>query len=223
MIKIAPSLLAADFTALGAAVARVEAAGADLLHLDIMDGHFVPNISFGPGVVRAVKNCTKLPLDVHLMISEPDKYLQEFAAAGADIISVHVEACPHLHRTLERIRELGKIPAVALNPATPLTSLEYVWDLTGMILIMSVNPGFGGQRFIPAVLPKIKALHAKLSQQGCDIPIEVDGGINVSTACQVVQAGAQILVAGSAVFGHPKPEVAIQELKATVGEEGGHR
>jgi ribulose-phosphate 3-epimerase len=186
-----------------------------------MDGHFVPNISFGPEVVRAIRAHTSVPLDVHLMITDPDPYLADFAAAGADIISVHAEACRHLHRTLDKIRELGKTPAVALNPATPLAVLEYILDLTGMVLIMTVNPGFGGQKFISAVLPKIAALARMLEERGLSIPIEVDGGIGPDTAFKAVQAGATVLVAGSAVFGRPDIKAAIAELRAAaLGEVG---
>lgn len=209
MVKVAPSLLAADFSILGAEVARAEAAGADLLHLDVMDGHFVPNITFGPQVVAAIRKKTNLPLDVHLMITDPDRYLEDFARAGADIICVHVEACTHLHRTISQIRELGKMPAVALNPATSPYTLSYILHLVDMILIMTVNPGFGGQGFIPAVLPKIEQVAEAIKRRKLNVALEVDGGIRPDTAASVVAAGADVLVAGSAVFG-------CQDLKAAI-------
>ncbi len=201
MLKIAPSILSADFANLGQEIRAVEKAGADVLHIDVMDGCFVPNLTIGPLVIRAIRNLTKLPFDVHLMIEKPDRYLEDYAKAGADWISVHAEACIHLHRTLGHIKELGKKAGVALNPATPLSWLEYVLDELDYIVIMSVNPGFGGQRLIPSVLDKIKTLKSWLQKHQRDIPVEVDGGVNLNTLPAVVGAGADILVAGSAIFG----------------------
>ncbi len=197
-MKIAPSILSADFAALGEEIARVEAAGADQLHVDVMDGRFVPNITIGPVVVAAIKKRTRLPLDVHLMIVEPERYLAEFARAGADALTVHAEACPHLHRTLAQIRELGARAGVALNPGTPPVVLEYVLDELDLLLVMSVNPGFGGQAFIPGTLEKVS--RARALAGGRPIDIEIDGGINADNAAKVAQAGANVLVAGSAVF-----------------------
>ncbi|MGI6128829.1 MAG: ribulose-phosphate 3-epimerase [bacterium] len=219
MIKVAPSLLAADFSVLGAEVARAEAAGADLLHLDVMDGHFVPNITFGPQVVRTVRKLTNLPLDVHLMVSNPDCFVEEFADAGADIISFHVEACHHVHRIVNRIRDLGKIPAVVLNPATPPETVFYVLNLVGMVTLMTVNPGFGGQSFIPEVLPKIELVAQKIRRRQLDVALEVDGGIGPKTAKLVTAAGANVLVAGSAVFGSPDITAAINAIRES-GERG---
>ena len=198
---IAPSILAADFGRLGDEVAAVTAAGCDYIHVDVMDGHFVPNITIGPPVVAALRKATGLPLDVHLMISEPDRYLEDFAAAGADLICVHVEACTHLHRTLQRIRDLGKRPAVSLNPATPLEAVHWVLEQVEMVLVMSVNPGFGGQAFIPASLARIRALRRLAADRGLSIDIEVDGGIVVENVADVVQAGANVLVSGTGIFG----------------------
>ncbi|NLG85803.1 MAG: ribulose-phosphate 3-epimerase [Firmicutes bacterium] len=213
MIKIAPSILAADFSVLGAEVVRAEAAGADMLHLDIMDGHFVPNITFGVQMVKTVRRLTKLPLDVHLMVTNPDSMVKDFAAAGADIISFHVETCHHVHRTIASIKELGKIPAVALNPATPPQVLTYILDLVGMVLLMTVNPGFGGQRFIPQVLPKIEQVAGEIRRRGLDVALEVDGGIGPDTARLVTAAGADVLVAGSAVFGSNDVQAAIAAIR----------
>ncbi len=209
MALLAPSLLSADFVRLAEEIARVEAAGADWLHLDIMDGHFVPNLTFGPPVVAAIRKITKLPLDVHLMVTNPADLVEQFAAAGADWLTVHVETEPHLHRLVNRIRELGVKPAVTLNPATPVAQLDEILSEVDMVLVMSVNPGFGGQKFIPASLAKISRLKEKLSQIGRPVLIEVDGGVNETTAPQLVQAGVDVLVAGSAVFGS-------RDLKATI-------
>ncbi len=203
MIRIAPSILAADFAALGAAVRAAESAGADYIHVDVMDGHFVPNITIGPGVVAALRRITALPLDVHLMIEQPERYLEDFARAGASIITVHVETCPHLHRTLQRIRELGARPGVTLNPATSLETLREALPYVEQVLVMTVNPGFGGQGFIPTMTAKVARLAHMIREAGLTTEIEVDGGIDEHTAPAVVTAGAQILVAGTAIFGHP--------------------
>jgi ribulose-phosphate 3-epimerase len=203
MKKLAPSILSADFSRLGEEVAAATAAGADYIHVDVMDGHFVPNITIGPLVVEAVRRSTHLPLDVHLMISEPDLYLEEFIEAGADIIGVHVEVSPHLHRTLQRIRDLGAKASVTLNPATPLGTMEHILDQVDQVLLMTVNPGFGGQSFIDAVIPKIEALRQIVDQRGLEVELEVDGGINAETIGVVARAGADVFVAGSAVFSTP--------------------
>ncbi len=200
MGKIAPSILSADFSRLGDEVRAVEEAGADYIHVDVMDGHFVPNITIGPLIVEAVRRSTRLPLDVHLMISVPDRYIDAFVSAGADILSVHPETLEHLHRTLQHIRSRGAKAAVALNPATPLDILEYVLDDLDMVLLMTVNPGFGGQEFIPAVLPKITRLREIINQKGLKTDIEVDGGISPETIGRVFSAGANVFVAGSAIF-----------------------
>ena len=200
MGKIAPSILSSDFSRLGDEVKAVEQAGADYIHIDVMDGHFVPNITIGPLIVEAVKKVTKLPLDVHLMISDPDQFVEDFAHAGSDMISVHAEAVNHLHRSIQLIRKAGAGPGVSLNPATPLQMIEYILDDVDMVLIMSVNPGFGGQKFIPEVVPKIKRLKEMIKKRGLKVEIEVDGGINPDTIEMVSAAGANIFVAGSAIF-----------------------
>ncbi len=203
MVKIAPSILAADFAHLGEQVQAAAEGGADWLHIDIMDGHFVPNISFGPLVVRAIRPITNLTLDVHLMIEKPDRYLADFAKAGADRITVHVETCPHLHRTIQQIKELGCKTGVTLNPATPLATLEDILPQVDLVLIMSVNPGFGGQSYIPASTAKIVRLGAMLDAIGSEAEIEVDGGVNVNTIAEIAAAGASVLVAGSAIYNAP--------------------
>ena len=218
MIKLAPSILSADFAKLAAEVQEVEQAGADWIHVDVMDGHFVPNITIGPLVVEALRPHTKLPLDVHLMIEQPSRYVQAFAKAGADLISVHVEADPHLHRTIHLIRELGVKPGVVINPATPVETLGPVLADVDLILLMTVNPGFGGQKFIASVLDKIRRLRAMVDERGLShIDIEVDGGIHAETAPLVVEAGANVLVAGNAVFGRPDRARALAELRESCG------
>src|SRR5262245_27379442 len=211
-MKIAPSILSADFGALGEDIARVENAGADLLHVDVMDGRFVPNITIGPVVVAAIRKRTRLPLDVHLMIVEPDRYLAEFARAGADSLTVHAEACPHLARTLAQIRELGVRAGVALNPATPPEVLEYVLDDLDLVLVMSVNPGFGGQKFIPSAYRKIRRLRTMLGARSVDV--SVDGGVKLEHARALAEHGASVLVAGSAIFEAPDPAEMVGRLRA---------
>lgn len=210
---IAPSLLSADFARLAEEVKAVESAKADLLHLDVMDGRFVPNITFGPLVISAIRPHTSLPFDVHLMIVEPSRYIEEFAKAGADWICVHAEAETHLHRTITRIKELGKKAGVALNPHTPLEMVEYLLSELDFVLIMTVNPGFGGQKFIPQVLKKIERLRKMIDERGLKTLIEVDGGINKETAKDVISAGADILVAGTAVFKEKDYRIAIEVLR----------
>ncbi len=213
MKKIAPSILSADFSRLGDEIRAVESAGADYIHIDVMDGHFVPNITIGPLIVEAVRKVTTLPLDVHLMIEYPDLYIPEFARAGADIIVVHAESTNHLHRSIQLIKSLGKKAGVSLNPATPLELLDYIVDDLDLVLLMTVNPGFGGQSFIDACLPKIRTLRAMLDQRGSEAELEVDGGVKLSNIAQISHAGADVFVAGSAVFGVSDYAGTIAELK----------
>lgn len=213
-IKIAPSILSADFGQLANEIRKVEAAGADLIHIDVMDGHFVPNITIGPLVVKACRQATKLPLDVHLMIENPDRYIPDFARAGADIITIHVETVKNLDADLELIRQNNVKPGVVVNPATPVESVFHVLDKVKMVLLMSVNPGFEGQKFMPVVLDKIKVLRSLVVSRKLSVDIEVDGGINLETAKEVVKAGANVLVAGSAIFYAKDFSEVIGKLKA---------
>lgn len=213
-IRLAPSILAANFAALGDQIAAAERGGADFIHVDVMDGHFVPNITVGPPVVASLKRIARVPLDVHLMISEPDRYIEAFAGAGAGMISVHVEATVHLHRTISYIHSFGLKAGVALNPSTPVVTLEEIACDADYVLVMSVNPGFGGQTFIPRSESKVRAVRALLDHAGSQAAIEIDGGVDKDTVGRVVAAGAEILVAGSAVFHTPDPEAAARELKA---------
>ena len=214
MIKIAPSILSADFSRLGEDIRAVDCAGADYIHVDVMDGHFVPNITIGPLVVAALRKVTSKPLDVHLMIENPDLYIPEFAKAGADIITVHQEAVPHLHRTVQLIKSLGKKAGVSLNPATPVETLDVILDELDLVLVMSVNPGFGGQSFIPSALGKIRALRQRITQRGLATELEVDGGVKIDNIREVVAAGADVLVAGSAVFNSEDYAATITALRA---------
>ncbi|MGQ9499876.1 MAG: ribulose-phosphate 3-epimerase [Dissulfurimicrobium sp.] len=213
-VMIAPSILSADFSRLRDEIGAVEEAGADAIHIDVMDGHFVPNLTIGPLIVEAIRPITGLPLDVHLMIEAPDRYIDAFAKAGASWITVHVEACTHLHRTIQKIKDLGIKAGAVLNPATPPVALEYCLDELDLILVMSVNPGFGGQHFIPSALRKIRVLRRMLSDYGLSTAIEIDGGINSSTISEAAGAGADIFVAGSAIFGSKDYKKAIKELKS---------
>jgi ribulose-phosphate 3-epimerase len=212
-VLIAPSILSADFTTLGASIEAVQKGGADLIHVDVMDGHFVPNITIGPMVAKAVKRVAKVPLDVHLMISDPDRYAEAFAEAGASMISVHVEVLPHLNRSIAFLKGLGVKAGVVLNPSTPVVALEEVAGDVDYVLVMSVNPGFGGQKFIPRSEHKVRAIRALLDQAGNRAPIEIDGGIDLANIGRVVQAGVEIVVAGSAIFGTPDPAAATAALK----------
>jgi len=214
-ILLAPSILSADFARLGDAVAAAERGGADLIHVDVMDGHFVPNITIGPPVVKSLKRVATVPLDVHLMITDPDKYIGAFAEAGAAMISVHVEVLPHLHRTIHAIKALGCKAGVVLNPSTPVVDISEVASDVDFVLVMSVNPGFGGQSFIPRSESKVAEVRALLDKAGnSQAAIEIDGGIDMTTVARVVKAGARMLVAGNAIFGTPDPEKAARELKA---------
>ncbi|MGD8757005.1 MAG: ribulose-phosphate 3-epimerase [Desulfobacterales bacterium] len=218
MKLIAPSILSADFAKLGDEIKAVEAAGADWIHADVMDGHFVPNITIGPLVVEAVKRVTALPVDVHLMIENPDNYIAAFAAAGASYISVQVETCSHLNRTVQLIKDCGAQAGVVLNPSTPVASLEWILEYVDYILIMSVNPGFGGQAFIPNSINKIKALRNHIQERGLSVLIEVDGGVNEKTIAQVAAAGADVFVAGSAIFGSKDYQTTIQSLRQKIDD-----
>ncbi len=218
MKKIAPSILSADFARLGDEVRAVEAAGADYIHIDVMDGSFVPNITIGPLVVEAVRRVTELPLDVHLMIDAPDRYIGDFAQAGADIIVVHAEATNHLHRTVQLIKSFGKKAGVSLNPATSLHTLDYILEELDLVLLMTVNPGFGGQSFIDACLPKIQALRGMLDKKGLEAELEVDGGVKTSNIDRIAHAGADVFVAGSAVFGSDDYAATIAEMKRRAKE-----
>lgn len=218
MVEILPSLLAADFAHLGEEIAKVERAGASMLHVDVMDGHFVPNFAIGTPVVDAIRKITRLKLDVHLMISEPDRYVPDFIKAGADHVLVHQEACPHLDRTLRMIRNEGALAGVVLNPATPISTLSEVLDLVDQVLIMSVNPGFGGQHFIPNALRKIQALAWKRKELGLNFAIEIDGGVALDNAADIARAGCDWLVAGTSVFHTPDAAAAFLELERTARE-----
>jgi len=212
-ILIAPSILSADLGNLASEIADIEKGGADYVHVDVMDGHFVPNITWGAPIVKAARGVTQLPLDVHLMIANPAQYVRDFAEAGSDLIGIHIEADAHAHRTLNLIRSLGKKSCITLNPQTPISTIEYVLESVDQVLIMSVNPGFGGQKFIPGVLPKIEALRETIEKKGLSIDIEVDGGVSPITAGQVVSAGANVLVAGAAVFKHEDRGAQIEAIR----------
>jgi ribulose-phosphate 3-epimerase len=213
MVKIAPSILSADFSKLGEEILEVEKGGADYIHVDVMDGHFVPNITIGPLIVEAIRPITQLPLDVHLMIENPDQYIKAFADAGADYITVHVEASRHLHRTIHYIKSFGVKAGVVLNPATPVESIQHIIGDVDMVLLMSVNPGFGGQKFIPEVLPKIRKVRKMAEEKGVNLEIEIDGGVNSETAKLCIEAGANVLVAGSAIYNEKDRAKAISLIR----------
>jgi ribulose-phosphate 3-epimerase len=215
-VRLAPSILGSDFAALGQGIAALERGGADLIHVDVMDGHFVPNITIGPPVVRSIHKVARVPLDVHLMIEEPDRYIEDFVRAGAAMISVHAEVLPHLHRTVHLIKSLGAKAGVAINPATPVSVLEDIAADLDHVLVMSVNPGFGGQTFIARTESKLRAVRALLDRQGNGAPIEVDGGVDLTNIARVVAAGATIIVVGNAIFGTGNPEAATREFRAAV-------
>ena len=216
MKRIAPSILSADFSRLGEEVREVEKAGADYIHIDVMDGHFVPNITIGPLIVKAVRKVTCLPLDVHLMIDNPDDYIEDFVEAGSDLIGVHVEVVRHLHRTVQRIKELGAMACVVLNPTTSLDTLDYILQDVDMVLIMTVNPGFGGQKFIPVMLEKIRALREIIDSRRLQVDLQVDGGVNLRTIEDVARAGADVFVAGSAIFGSDDYSYTISQFRKII-------
>lgn len=216
MKRIAPSILSADFSRLGDEVREVEKAGADYIHIDVMDGHFVPNITIGPLIVKAVRKVTCLPLDVHLMIDNPDDYIEDFVEAGSDLIGVHVEVVRHLHRTVQRIKELGAMACVVLNPTTSLDTLDYILQDVDMVLIMTVNPGFGGQKFIPVMLEKIRALREIIDSRRLQVDLQVDGGVNLRTIEDVARAGADVFVAGSAIFGSDDYSYTISQFRKII-------
>jgi len=218
MIKIAPSILSADFARLGEEVQAVARAGADYIHVDVMDGHFVPNLTIGPLVVEALRKVTDLPLDVHLMIESPDRYIADFASAGADLITVHQEAVPHLHRTVQLIKSLGKRAGVSINPATPASTLDVILDELDLVLVMTVNPGFGGQGFIASGLAKIATLRREIDRRGLTVELEVDGGVKIDNIGRIAAAGADVFVAGSAVFGSADYAATIGELRRRAGD-----
>ena len=216
-LRIAPSILASDFSRLGEEIRAVEAAGADWIHIDVMDGHFVPNLTIGPGIVEAVRRCTDLPLDVHLMIETPDRYVGDFASAGADTIGVHVEACPHLHRSIQTIKEAGVRACAVINPATPASAVEPILADVDQVLVMTVNPGFGGQKFIRSALSAVKQIRGWIQERDLDVDVEVDGGITADTIGEAAQAGANAFVAGTAVFGTDDYKAAIEALRQRSG------